>query len=141
MEDYSKFSWDGTKKDHSKVPNNTKVIVTVSGQLSYDKHGVNNQKSSWSFPITIDTEEPEAKDITVTNENGKYYVSLNVTDNQYVSNVTISNSSPDQELASYPVVETKAGAETTCSYDITGFRREPVIVVNDIRLQPQDVFQ
>lgn len=62
VEDYSKFSWDGTKKDgYAKVPNNTKVIVTVSGQLSYDKHAVNNQKSSWSFPITIDTEEPEAR--------------------------------------------------------------------------------
>ena len=131
VEDYSKFSWDGTKKDHSKVPNDTKVIVTVSGQLSYDKHGVNNQKSSWSFPITIDTEEPEAKDITVRNENGKYFVDLTVSDNQFVSNVTISNSAQTKELASYPVVETKAGAETTCSYDITGFGENLVIVVND----------
>ena len=55
VEDYSKFSWDGTKKDHSKVPNNTKVLVTITGQLSYDKHAVNNQKSSWSFAISIDT--------------------------------------------------------------------------------------
>ena len=131
VEDYSKFSWDGTKKDHSKVPNNTKVIVTVSGQLSYDKHAVNNQKSSWSFPITIDTEEPEAKDITVRTENGKYFVDLTVSDNQFVSNVTISNSAQTKELASYPVVETKAGAETTCSYDITGFGENLVIVVND----------
>ena len=131
VEDYSKFSWDGTKKDHSKVPNNTKVIVTVSGQLAYDKHGVNNQKSSWSFPITIDTEEPEAKDITVRTENGKYFVDLTVSDNQFVSNVTISNSAQTKELASYPVVETKAGAETTCSYDITGFGENLVIVVND----------
>ena len=132
VEDYSKFSWDGTKKDgYAKVPNNTKVIVTVSGQLSYDKHAVNNQKSSWTFPITIDTEEPEATDITVTNENGKYYVSLNVTDNQYVSNVTISNSAQTKELASYPVVETEAGAETKCSYDITGFGENLTVVVND----------
>ena len=132
VEDYSKFSWDGTKRDgYAKVPNNTKVIVTVSGQLAYDKHGVNNQKSSWSFPITIDTEEPEAKDITVRTENGKYFVDLTVSDNQFVSNVTISNSAQTKELASYPVVETKAGAETTCSYDITGFGENLVIVVND----------
>ena len=132
VEDYSKFSWDGTKKDgYAKVPNNTKVIVTVSGQLAYKAHAVNNQKSSWSFPITIDTEEPEAKDITVRTENGKYFVDLTVSDNQFVSNVTISNSAQTKELASYPVVETKAGAETTCSYDITGFGENLVIVVND----------
>ena len=132
VSDYSKFSWNGTKKDgYSKLPDNTKVIVTVSGQLAYDEHAASNQKSSWSFPITIDTEEPEAKGITVRTENGKYFVDLTVSDNQFVSNVTISNSAQTKELASYPVVETKAGAETTCSYDITGFGENLVIVVND----------
>ena len=131
VEDYSKFSWDGTKKDHSKVPNDTQVLVTITGQLSYDKHAVNNQKSSWSFPITIDTEEPEAKDITVRTENGKYFVDLTVSDNQFVSNVTISNSAQTKELASYPVTETAANTQTKCSYDITGFGENLTVVVND----------
>lgn len=130
--DYNKLSWGGTKKDgYSKLKNNDKVIVTVSGELSYDKHVANNQKSSWSFPITIDTEEPEAKDITVSNENGKYYVSLKVTDNQFVSNVTISNNAESKELASFPVAETTAGATTECKYDITGFGENLKVVVND----------
>lgn len=130
--DYNKLSWGGTKKDgHSKLKNNDKVIVTVSGELSYDKHEANNQKSSWSFPITIDTEEPEAKDITVSNENGKYYVSLKVKDNQFVSNVTISNNAESKELASFPVAETTAGATTECKYDITGFGENLKVVVND----------
>ena len=130
--DYNKLSWGGTKRDgYSKLQNNDKVIVTVSGELSYDKHEANNQKSSWSFPITIDTEEPEAKDITVSNENGKYYVSLKVTDNQFVSNVTISNNAESKELASFPVAETTAGATTECKYDITGFGENLKVVVND----------
>ena len=130
--DYNKLSWGGTKKDgYSKLKNNDKVIVTVSGELSYDKHKANNQKSSWSFPITIDTEEPEAKDITVSNENGKYYVSLKVTDNQFVSNVTISNNAESKELAGFPVAETTAGATTECKYDITGFGENLKVVVND----------
>lgn len=130
--DYNKLSWGGTKKDgYSKLKNNDKVIVTVSGELSYDKHVANNQKSSWSFPITIDTEEPEAKDITVSNENGKYYVSLKVIDNQFVSNVTISNNAESKELASFPVAETTAGATTECKYDITGFGENLKVVVND----------
>lgn len=130
--DYNKLSWGGTKKDgYSKLKNNDKVIVTVSGELSYDKHVAKNQKSSWSFPITIDTEEPEAKDITVSNENGKYYVSLKVTDNQFVSNVTISNNAESKELAGFPVAETTAGATTECKYDITGFGENLKVVVND----------
>ena len=130
--DYNKLSWGGTKRDgYSKLKNNDKVIVTVSGELSYDKHVANNQKSSWSFPITIDTEEPEAKDITVSNENGKYYVSLKVTDNQFVSNVTISNNAESKELAGFPVAETTAGATTECKYDITGFGENLKVVVND----------
>lgn len=130
--DYNKLSWGGTKKDgYSKLKNNDKVIVTVSGELSYDKHVANNQKSSWSFPITIDTEEPEAKDITVSNENGKYYVSLKVKDNQFVSNVTISNNAESKELAGFPVAETTAGATTECKYDITGFGENLKVVVND----------
>lgn len=130
--DYNKLSWGGTKKDgYSKLKNNDKVIVTVSGELSYDKHVANNQKSSWSFPITIVTEEPEAKNITVSNENGKYYVSLKVTDNQFVSNVTISNNAESKELAGFPVAETTAGATTECKYDITGFGENLKVVVND----------
>ena len=130
--DYNKFSWNGTKKDgYAKVLNNTKVIATVTGELSYDKHPGNNEKSSWSFPITIDTEEPEAKNITVSNEDGKYYVSLKVTDNQFVSNVTISNASETKELASFPVAENTAGATTECRYDITGFGENLKLVVND----------
>lgn len=129
--DYDKFSWDGTTKGGLKLKNNDKVIVTVSGEMSYDKHVANNQKSSWSFPITIDTEEPEAKDITVSNENGKYYVSLKVKDNQFVSNVTISNNAESKELAGFPVAETTAGATTECKYDITGFGENLKVVVND----------
>ena len=133
VSDYSKFDpWYGTKKDgYSKLKNNDKVIVTVSAELSYDAHAANNAKSSWSFPITIDLEEPEAKDITVRAENGKYFVDLTVTDNQFVSNVTITNNAESKELASFPMAETEAGAETKCSYDITGFGENLKIVVND----------
>lgn len=130
--DYNKFSWDGTKKDgYSKVKNDTKVIATITGELSYDQSVSKNEKSSWSFPITIDTEEPEASDITVSNENGKYYVSLKVKDNQFVSNVTISNNAESKELAGFPVAETTAEATTECKYDITGFGENLKVVVND----------
>ena len=130
--DYDKFSWDGTKKDgYAKVPNGTKVIVTITGELAYERNGSNNAKDSWSFPITIDTEEPEAKNITVRKDGAKYYVDLEVTDNQYVSNITVTNNAESKELASFPIAENKAGATTKCSYDVTGFGENLKLVVND----------
>ncbi len=131
--DYNKFQpWYGTKKDgYSKLKNNDKALVTITGELAYEGHAVNNVKNSWSFPITIDTEEPEARDITVSVEDGKYYVTLSVTDNQYVSNVTITNNAESKELASFPVAADKAGAVTECRYDITGFGENLKLVVND----------
>lgn len=130
--DYDKFSWDGTKKDgYAKVPNGTKVIVTITGELAYERNGSNNAKDSWSFPITIDTEEPEAKNITVRKDGAKYYVDLEVTDNQYVSNITVTNNAESKELAGFPVAETTAGATTECKYDITGFGENLKVVVND----------
>ena len=129
--DYDKFSWDGTTKGGLKLKNNNKVIVTVSGELAYDRNGSNNVKPSWSFPITIDTEEPEAKNITVRKDGAKYYVDLEVTDNQYVSNITVTNNAESKELASFPIAENKAGATTKCSYDVTGFGENLKLVVND----------
>ena len=130
-QDHDKLTWDGTKKDHSKTKNNTKAIVTVSGELAYDRNGSNNVKPSWSFPITIDTEEPEAEKITVRKDGAKYYVDLEVTDNQYVSNITVTNNAESKELASFPIAENKAGATTKCSYDVTGFGENLKLVVND----------
>lgn len=130
-QDHDKLTWDGTKKNHSKTTNNTKAIVTVSGELAYDRNGSNNVKPSWSFPITIDTEEPEAKNITVRKDGAKYYVDLEVKDNQYVSNITVTNNAESKELASFPIAENQAGATTKCSYDVTGFGENLKLVVND----------
>ena len=131
--DYNKFQpWYGTKKDgYSKLKNNDKAVVTITGELAYEGHAANNVKDSWVFLITIDTEEPEARDITVSVEDGKYYVTLSVTDNQYVSNVTVTNNAESKELASFPVAADQAGAVTECRYDITGFGENLKLVVND----------
>ena len=123
--------WYGTDAHNAKLPNNTKATVTIEATLPYGDGVGTNQKHSWSFPITIDTEEPEARDITVSVEDGKYYVTLSVTDNQYVSNVTVTNNAESKELASFPVAADQAGAVTECRYDITGFGENLKLVVND----------
>ena len=131
VESYNKFDpWDGSYRG-IKLKNDDKAVVTIECTLPYSEHEVKNDRLSWSFPITIDLEEPEAKNITVTEEDGKYYVDLTVTDNQYVSNVTITNNAESKELASYAVAETTRGAETVLRCDVTGFGENLKIVVND----------
>ena len=72
-------------------PNNTKATVTIEATLPYGDGGTKNLKNSWSFPITIDNEDPHASDLKVTEAEGRYYLSLDVSDNQYVSAIVFYN--------------------------------------------------
>ena len=130
--DYSAMDpWAGTGANKMTLPNDSKATVTVSCTLPYDKHAVNNECLSWSFPITVDTEEPQASDITTREENGKFFVDLTVSDNQYVSNVLFADASGQKELGSYSVAETEAGKSTQLSYNVTGYGENLTVVVND----------
>ena len=83
--------WYGTDAHNAKLPNNTKATVTIEATLPYGDGVGTNQKHSWSFPITIDTEEPHADNLKVTESEGRYYLSLDVSDNQYVAAVVFYN--------------------------------------------------
>lgn len=133
VNDDSKMTpWFGTGNDNRTLPNGTRATVTVTAEPAYDKHAADNECLSWSFPITIDTEEPSvAGDITVREENGAFFVDMDVTDNQYVSNVCIANGSGDKQLASYALAETEPGKTTSVEYNVTGFGENLTIVVND----------
>ena len=58
--------WYGTAKNNSKLDNNTKATVTIEATLPYGDGGSKNLKNSWSFPITIDNEDPHASNLKVT---------------------------------------------------------------------------
>ena len=77
--------WYGTDKNGMSLPNNTKATVKIEATLPYADHASNNLKSSWEFPITVDTDQPEARNLKVTEEDGRYYLSFDVSDNQYVA--------------------------------------------------------
>ena len=64
--------WYGTDAHNSKLPNNTKATVRIEATLPYGDGGSKNLKSSWEFPITVDTEEPEANNLKVTESEGRY---------------------------------------------------------------------
>ena len=125
--------WYGTDSHNAKLPNNTKATVTIEATLPYGDGVGTNQKSSWSFPITIDTEEPHADNLKVTESEGRYYLSLDVSDNQYVAAVVFYNIKNSEMLYGMQGFgEDKPGVTSHVSeYDITGFGETFGMIVHD----------
>ena len=125
--------WYGTDSHNAKLPNNTKATVTIEATLPYGDGVGTNQKHSWSFPITIDTEEPHADNLKVTESEGRYYLSLDVSDNQYVAAVVFYNVANTQMLYGMQGFgELQPGITSHVSeYDITGFGETFGMIVHD----------
>ena len=125
--------WYGTDAHNAKLPNNTKATVTIEAALPYGDGVGTNQKHSWSFPITIDTEEPHADNLKVTESEGRYYLSLDVSDNQYVAAVVFYNIKNSEMLYGMQGFgEDKPGVTSHIKeYDITGFGETFGMIVHD----------
>ena len=125
--------WYGTDSHNAKLPNNTKATVTIEATLPYGDGVGTNQKHSWSFPITIDTEEPHADNLKVTESEGRYYLSLDVSDNQYVATVVFYNIKNSEMLYGMQGFgEDKPGVTSHIKeYDITGFGETFGMIVHD----------
>ena len=107
--------------------------MTIEATLPYGDGVGTNQKHSWSFPITIDTEEPHADNLKVTESEGRYYLSLDVSDNQYVAAVVFYNIKNSEMLYGMQGFgEHKPGVTSHIKeYDITGFGETFGMIVHD----------
>lgn len=124
--------WFGTDNRGSKLPNNTKATVRVDADLVYSEHEAHNRRSSWEFPITIDTQEPEITEMTVRESEGRYYATLTFTDNQYVAAVVLTDAKHSKEFDVIGVAEPTPGATTTLrDVDITGMGESIGLVIHD----------
>ena len=126
-------AWYGTAKNNSKLPNNTKATVTIEATLPYGDGGTKNLKNSWSFPITIDNEDPHASDLKVTEAEGRYYLSMDVSDNQYVSAIVFYNlRNSDLLYGIQGFSETTPGLTSHVKeYDVTGMGETFGMIVHD----------
>lgn len=126
-------AWYDTAKNNSKLPNNTKATVTIEATLPYGDGGTKNLKNSWSFPITIDNEDPHASDLKVTEAEGRYYLSLDVSDNQYVSAIVFYNlRNSDLLYGIQGFSETTPGLTSHVKeYDVTGMGETFGMIVHD----------
>jgi lactocepin len=66
------------------VKNNEVYTYTIAGTLDYEGTD-RNLRSSISFPVTVDIENPVVKNLKIVKENDKVYATFDVTDNQYVA--------------------------------------------------------
>ncbi|MDD7340505.1 MAG: choice-of-anchor J domain-containing protein [Firmicutes bacterium] len=125
--------WYGTDKNGMSLPNNTKATVKIEATLPYADHASNNLKSSWEFPITVDTDQPEAKNLKVTEDEGRYYLSFDVSDNQYVAAYIFYNLSNSSLLyGGDGIGETKPGQTTHVQeVDVTGMGERFGMIVHD----------
>ena len=125
--------WYGTDKNGMSLPNNTKATVKIEAALPYADHASNNLKSSWEFPITVDTEQPEARNLKVTEDEGRYYLSFDVSDNQYVAAYIFYNLSNSSLLyGGDGIGETKPGQTTHVQEaDVTGMGERFGLIVHD----------
>ena len=126
-------AWYGTAKNNSKLPNNTKATVTIEATLPYGDGGTKNLKNRWSFPITIDNEDPHASNLKVTEAEGRYYLSLDVSDNQYVSAIVFYNlRNSDLLYGIQGFSETTPGLTSHVKeYDVTGMGETFGMIVHD----------
>ena len=125
--------WYGTDKNGMSLPNNTRATVKIEATLPYADHASNNLKSSWEFPITVDTDQPEAKNLKVTEDEGRYYLSFDVSDNQYVAAYIFYNLSNSSLLyGGDGIGETKPGQTTHVQeVDVTGMGERFGMIVHD----------
>ena len=102
-------------------------------RLPYGDGGTKNLKNSWSFPITIDNEDPHASDLKVTEAEGRYYLSLDVSDNQYVSAIVFYNlRNSDLLYGIQGFSETTPGLTSHVKeYDVTGMGETFGMIVHD----------
>lgn len=109
--------WYGTDAEGNYLPNNTKAELVIEAELDYTAHETNADQS-WVIPITIDNEAPQLTGTRSYKGNGKSFMQLDVTDNQYLAYVLVKDG--DEVLAEVPVGEYEPGVTTSVEVEVTG---------------------
>ncbi len=125
--------WYGTDEQGNALPNNSKATVHVEATLDFDAHASNNRRSYWEFPITIDIEAPEMLSYVAVEEDGKTYLRIELTDNQYVADVSTFayvNGMVDYNIESMPGEAREPGQTLTYDLDVTNHNKVLLVVTD-----------
>ena len=125
--------WFGTDSNGNALPNNAKVNVRVEATLDYDKHESANLRSGWEFPVTIDIESPELLSYKMEEEGGKQYLRVEVSDNQYIADVSTYayvNGMADYRIESFPGEAEEPGRSLTFDLNVQNHERILLVVTD-----------
>ncbi len=123
---YGSGMYDFTDAEGKYLANNTKVLLTISGEVDYADGG----EHSIQIPITVDTEAPEMKlDLQYTYD-GNQLVIL-ATDNVALADVFIMNKSGTQTWAEQPNFTELRDGLYQVKIDVTGLGKEFMVVLCD----------
>lgn len=132
---YDELNWTPAK-----IVNNEQFTYTVSGVLDYNKTQ-NNLKSSMSFPVTVDIETPTIKNLKIVKEDGKVYATFEVSDNQYVAYVGLSDMS-DTTLENYDATEDETiAADQLLNESVKATTTEVKLELTDYTNKTKDNFK
>lgn len=110
--------WNGLI-DGEPAANNSEYTYIVKATAP----GENAQEQTLSIPFVMDTEKPVVKDPVLYTEDGRTYLSVTVSDNQYIQYVLLLESNLDgyyrSEKTYWDGVD-QPGQETQLVFDITG---------------------
>ncbi len=124
------YSWYGSGMyGFDGLENNTKVILTVDAKVDYGTGG----NHTISFPITVDTEAPALVNVDKVEQDGSYYLVLEVSDNVDVAAAFVMNPAGTQIYGTAYDVEMEKTEEGTylAYFDITNCGTEFMVCVAD----------
>ncbi|MDD4291751.1 MAG: S8 family serine peptidase [Clostridia bacterium] len=86
-----RFSSEGARAFYESLPNNTELILTITGITEFEAKYPDRVSScirpSVSFGFAIDNELPQLIGASIYEEDGKYYLTADMIDNRYILSV------------------------------------------------------
>ncbi|MFR1561704.1 MAG: S8 family serine peptidase [Oscillospiraceae bacterium] len=123
------YSWYGKNLfDFSGLPSGTEVLLTIRGAVDYGNGG----DHVLEIPITVDTKAPELLgNPKETQKDGKYYLSLEVTDEVDLAVARLMNTTGTRILREASSFETNEEGNRVVTFDITGLGTEFQLSLGD----------
>ena len=126
-QNYSVFSWDGTKEDgKTYVPSGTVATVTFDIQLPYGEAEDIWQEGVWSFDVTVDYTAPVIESVVYDAE--AQTVTVTASDEQYLSAIYLAAMDYSEIYMEKTFSSDVKGESFTATFDVSELGTKAVIV-------------
>ena len=123
------YSWYGSEGfyDFSALESGTQVMLTIRATVDYGTGG----DHVLEIPITVDTNGPELVGVSERQEDGRHYLTVEMTDEVDVAFVQLTNATGTRVLGEAVEYETAENGTLTAEFDITGLGTEFMVALCD----------